>query len=159
MSPASVADRLAIHDLFVRYATALDEGDVETVVGCFTDDATLESPAIGAISGSEAIRGFARRFAALRRDGTQFRHMITNISIGFDGGGERASATAYLLVMISRYGRHESLPPGRYACDLVKRDGSWRFIRRVVYHDHDYTLDLHPFPAVPPGPEETGGGT
>src|ERR1043166_3096624 len=37
-------DRLAIHDLLVRYTTALDAGDVATVVDCFTADAVLESP-------------------------------------------------------------------------------------------------------------------
>ena len=73
---SAIEDRLAINDLFVRYTTALDAGDVETVVGCFTADAVLESPAIGVIAGCEAIRAFASRFAALRKDGTQFRHMI-----------------------------------------------------------------------------------
>ena len=141
MIAVSVTDRLAIHDLFVRYATALDEGDIETVVGCFTDDAILESPAIGAISGSGAIRAFAGRFAALRRGGTQFRHMITNLAAELDASGERARATAYLLVIISKEGTHRSLPPGRYECDLVKEGGRWRFARRVVHHDHDYTLD------------------
>src|SRR5258705_3964114 len=35
-----------------------------------------------------------------------------------------------------------SLPPGRYACELIKEDsGQWRFSRRTVFHDHDYTLD------------------
>jgi ketosteroid isomerase-like protein len=59
----SFEDRFAIDDLFVRYATALDGGDVETVVGCFTADAVLESPVIGVITGHEAIRSFAQRFA------------------------------------------------------------------------------------------------
>ena len=52
----------------------------------------------------------------------------------------RAAASAYLL--ISKDGDHRSLPPGRYACDLIKEDsGQWRFSRRTVFHDHDYTLD------------------
>lgn len=141
MSTEYLADRLAIEDLFVRYATALDNGEVETVVGCFTADAALESPAIGRIQGSDAIRAFAGRFAAQREGGTQFRHMITNLAVEFAPGGARARATAYLLVMISKNGQHRSLPPGRYECDLVKSDGHWRFARRVVFHDHDYTLD------------------
>jgi ketosteroid isomerase-like protein len=60
----SIADRLAISDLFVRYTTPLDRGDVATVVDCFTADAVLESPVIGRIAGREAIRVFAERFAA-----------------------------------------------------------------------------------------------
>ena len=137
----SVEDRLLIHDLFARYAVALDDGEVETVVGCFTADAALESPAIGRIEGTDAIRAFARRFAAWRAAGTQFRHLITNLTAAVEPGGERARATAYLLVAISKEGRHRSLPPGRYECDLVKQAGEWRFARRVVAHDHDYALD------------------
>jgi hypothetical protein len=55
--------------------------------------------------------------------------------------GNRAAASAYLLVLISKDGDHRSLPPGRYACELIKEDGQWRFSRRTVFHDHDYTLD------------------
>ena len=132
-------DRLAIQDLFARYAAALDNGDVETVVACFTPDAVLESPAIGRISGIVALRDFARRFAEWRAAGTQFRHMITNIAAEIDG--DRARTTAYLLVPITRGGETRTLPPGRYECDLVKTGGAWRFSRRAVFHDAPYTLD------------------
>ena len=132
-------DRLAIHDLFVRYTMALDAGDVETVVGCFTADAVLESPVIGSIAGHEAIRAFAGRFAAHREAGTQFRHMISNLAVEF--AGQRAHATCYLLVLITRDGASRQLPPGHYECELVKESGEWHFRRRVVFHDHTYTLD------------------
>jgi uncharacterized protein (TIGR02246 family) len=134
-------DRLAISDLFLGYATALDQGDVAAVVDCFTADATLQSPVIGVIAGSEAIRAFAERFAAQRAGGTQFRHMITNIVAEIEPGGDRARATAYLFVLITRDGESRRLPPGRYECEAVKQDDSWRFSRRVVFHDHDYTLE------------------
>lgn len=141
MAAGSVEDRLAISDLFVRYTTALDAGDVETVVDCFAGDATLESPVIGIIAGSEAIRAFAGRFAAQRAGGTQFRHMITNIAAEIEPGGDRARASAYLLVLITQNGKSRRLPPGRYECELIKEAGAWRFSRRIVFHDHDYTLE------------------
>ncbi len=134
-----IEDRLAINDLFVRYTTALDAGDVETVVDCFTEDAVLESPAIGVIAGREAIRAFADRFAALRQGGTQFRHMISNLAVEIND--DQARATCYLLVLISRDGASRSLPPGRYECELARADGVWRFRHRIVTHDHAYTLD------------------
>jgi uncharacterized protein (TIGR02246 family) len=134
-----IEDRLAIHDLLVRYVTALDRGDVETVVDCFTQDASLESPVIGKIAGREAIRAFAARFAALRAKGTQFRHMVTNIAAEIEG--DRARATAYLLVFITAHGASRRLPPGRYDCKAIKDGGAWRFSRRTVFHDHDYTLE------------------
>ena len=141
MEAGSIEDRLAIGDLFVRYATALDAGDVETVLDCFTGDAALESPVIGIIAGREAIRAFAGRFATQRAAGTQFRHMVTNIAAEVAAGGDRARATAYLLVLITRDGNSRRLPPGRYECEVIKEGDAWRFSRRVVFHDHDYTLE------------------
>jgi uncharacterized protein (TIGR02246 family) len=138
MKMTDLEDRAAIHDLFTRYCCALDNGEVETVVGCFTADAALKSPLID-IKGHHEIRAFAGRFAAQRAAGTQFRHMVTNIAVTLDG--DRATATAYLLVLISRGHSHRTLPPGRYECDLVKQDGHWRFSHRTVFHDHDYTLE------------------
>ncbi|HXC28514.1 MAG TPA: nuclear transport factor 2 family protein [Stellaceae bacterium] len=131
-------DRAAIHDLFTRYCCALDNGEVDTVVACFTEDAALKSPVID-IKGHAEIRAFAGRFAAQRAAGTQFRHMVSNIAVTLDG--DRAVATAYLLVLISKDDAHRTLPPGRYECELVKAHDEWRFARRTVFHDHAYTLD------------------
>jgi uncharacterized protein (TIGR02246 family) len=139
MSESNLEDRAAIHDLFTRYCCALDNGEIDSVVDCFTADAILKSPVID-ISGHDEIRAFAGRFAAQRAAGTQFRHMVSNIAVTI--AGNRAAASAYLLVLISKDGDHHSLPPGRYACELIKDDsGQWRFLRRTVFHDHDYTLD------------------
>ena len=139
MSESNLEDRAVIHDLFTRYCCALDNGKIEVVVDCFTVDAILKSPVID-ISGRDEIRAFAGRFAAQRAAGTQFRHIVSNIAATITGN--RAIASAYLLVLISKDGNHHSLPPGRYACELIKEDsGQWRFSRRAVFHDHDYTLD------------------
>ena len=139
MSATSLEDRAAIQDLFTRYCCALDNAEIETVVGCFTVDAILKSPVID-ISGHNEIRAFAGRFAAQRAAGTQFRHMVSNIAVRITGN--RAAVTAYLLVLISKDGSHRTLPPGRYECELIKEDnGQWYFSRRTVFHDHDYALD------------------
>ncbi|HTQ34045.1 MAG TPA: nuclear transport factor 2 family protein [Stellaceae bacterium] len=138
MSATDLQDRAAIHDLFTRYCCALDNGEVETVLDCFTADAVLKSPVVD-IQGRDEIRAFAGRFAAQRAGGTQFRHMVTNIAVRIDG--DRAAATAYLLVLISKDGSHRTLPPGRYECDVVRTEGVWRFARRNVFHDHAYSLE------------------
>ena len=98
----------------------------------------LRSPVVD-IRGADEIRAFAGRFAAQREAGAQFRHLVTNIAVTVDGG--RATATAYLLVLISQGGGHRTLPPGRYECELVKEGGRWLFSRRTVFHDHAYALD------------------
>jgi hypothetical protein len=80
-----VEDRLAIEDLFVRYTTALDAGDGETIVGCFTEDGVLDSPTVGTYTGREAIGDFARRFARFCNSGAQLRHMISNLAVTIEG--------------------------------------------------------------------------
>src|SRR5215831_8977874 len=94
MSESNLEDRAAIHDLFTRYCCALDNGEIEAVVDCFTVDAILKSPVID-IRGRDEIRAFAGRFAAQRAAGTQFRHMVSNIAVTITGN--RAAASAYLL--------------------------------------------------------------
>jgi ketosteroid isomerase-like protein len=118
MSEGHLGDRASIHDLFTRYCCALDNGEVEAVIDCFTIDAILKSPVID-ISGRDEIRTFATRFATLLTAGTQFRHMVSNIAVTITGN--RAAANAYLLVLITKDGNHRSLPPGRYACELNQR--------------------------------------
>ena len=86
MSESNLEDRAAIHDLFTRYCCALDNGEIEAVVDCFTVDAILKSPVID-ISGRDEIRAFAGHFAAQRAAGTQFRHMVSNIAVTITGNG------------------------------------------------------------------------
>ncbi len=139
MSLGYLEDRLAINDLFVRYTTALDRGEVETLVDCFTPDGSLDSPAVGRHSGHAAIRAFAERFAEFNRRGSQLRHVISNLAVEIED--DRATATCYLLNVLTRDGKSRLLAPGRYECDLVKSAGQWRFQNRVVILDHEITLD------------------
>ena len=127
-----------IGDLFVRYTTALDAGDVETIVGCFTEDGALESPAVGVYSGRQGIREFAERFAKFRERGSQLRHFISNLAVQVDG--DEARATCYLLNVITRNGKTELMPPGRYDCRLAKVGGGWLFKHRLVELDGEVKL-------------------
>jgi len=129
----ALEDRLAIHDLFVRYATALDAGDVETIVGCFAEDGSLESPVVGIYTGRDAIREFATRFARLREGGTQLRHVLSNLAVRVDG--DDAHATCYLVTIMTRDGKSVLRPPGRYECQLVRVNFKWVFKYRLVIED------------------------
>ena len=139
MAGPSVEDRLMINDLFVRYTTALDAGDVATIVGCFTEDGALESPAVGVYSGRAGIREFAERFARFRERGSQLRHFISNLAVQVNG--DEARATCYLLNVITRNGKTELMAPGRYDCRLAKVGGEWLFRHRLVVLDAEAPLD------------------
>ena len=139
MGAVSLEDRFGINDLFVRYTCALDAGDADTVIDCFAEDGTLVSPAVGEHTGRPAITAFAHRFAKFQKGGSQLRHVLSNLQMSVDG--DRAHATCYLTVFLTKDGQSRLLAPGRYDCELRKVDGAWKFQRRVVLHDHDYTLE------------------
>ena len=134
----SLEDRFAIDDLFVRYATALDNGDVEGIVSCFTEDGSLESPAAGGYSGRDGIREFANRFARFRERGYQLRHVLSNLAAKVDG--DTAHVTAYLMNIITTDGVSKMMPPGRYDCDMRRVNGEWLFHRRLVVLDAEFSL-------------------
>ena len=136
--PASIEDRFAINDLFVRYSTALDAGDVDTIVACFTEDGALESPAVGKYAGRDGIRAFSERFAAMHRRGVQLRHVISNLAMTVDG--DSARATCYLTNIMTVDGESRMMPPGRYECELRKIDGTWLFQHRLVILDAPFPL-------------------
>ena len=128
-----------INDLFVRYTTALDAGDVETIVACFTEDGALESPAVGIYAGRAGIREFAERFARFHDNGSQLRHFISNLAVQVDG--DTARATCYLLNVITKGGKTELMAPGRYDCQLAKVGDEWLFKHRLVVLDGEVKLD------------------
>jgi uncharacterized protein (TIGR02246 family) len=134
----SIEDRFAINDLFVRYTTALDSGDVETIVACFTEDGSLESPAVGKYAGHTGIRAFSERFAAMHRRGVQLRHVISNLAMTVDS--ETAHATCYLTNIITVDGKSQMMSPGRYECELRKVGGEWLFQHRLVILDAPFAL-------------------
>ncbi len=70
MASPSIEDRFGINDL-LWYTCALDDGDAETVIDCFTEDGTLVSPAVGEHTGRAAITAFAHRFARFQAGGWQ----------------------------------------------------------------------------------------
>lgn len=136
MAAACLQDWFDIHNVFVRYATALDACDVETVVACFEPDGWIDSPVLGRFSGSDGVREFARWTAQQREQGVQFRHVVSNLRVDVDC--ERANARCYLLDFLTRDGKTELLSPGEYDCELTKRSGAWRFVRRSVTMDRPF---------------------
>jgi uncharacterized protein (TIGR02246 family) len=138
MTRLSIKDRLAISDLFVRYTTALDGGDVEAVVACFSEDGWLDSPIVGRHQGREELRQFAEKTAAAVRQGARFRHMITNLRVAAQD--DRIRARCYLLDIVTINGETQILSPGEYDCEVVRRGKAWLFASRLVQMDRVFSM-------------------
>lgn len=137
MSPASLEDWFEVNSLFVRYTTALDACDVDAVVACFVPEGWLASPVLGRFEGHAGIRDFALRTVTVRDErGGRFRHVLSNLRVETDG--DRGVARCYLLDFLTVDGRTELLSPGEYRCEIVRRNGAWRFASRTVHMDRQF---------------------
>ena len=135
MPKLAIEDRLALQDLIADYSWALDTGDVEALVACFTPDARMveevfEDPDIW--EGHDGIRGIAEHY----RNAPGFpgrQHHVTQIQwFPQDDGSVEIRAFAFVTEC------HDEPPyelrfTGYYDDHAVKgEDGKWRFQRRTV---------------------------
>ena len=124
MSAVDVGDRLAISDVLIRYATALDGRDWELLASCFTDDATLDYDTSGTY-GRDAFVEHCRAGLA-RMKATQ--HCVTNHVISTDG--DRAHSTSYVIAQHVRENDVTFTLGGAYSDDLVRVGTGWRIAGR-----------------------------
>jgi 3-phenylpropionate/cinnamic acid dioxygenase small subunit len=134
----SIEDRMAIQELMTRYCCAIDEGDVEGVIACFTQNCRLESNSIGPSPGKGGVNMLAEQMARLRAEGRQFRHIITNFRIETES--DRGRIRCYLLDYVTFNGETQLLSPCEYDCDVVRRDGRWLIETRRVHIDRQFVL-------------------
>ncbi len=130
-SIAEIEDRLAIQELMARYNFAIDFGDVETYLACFTEDGGF-SNVYGSSKGQVALRQYISERTAERQE-RPLRHMATNIVI--EVKGDRASARCYLLLLQVTPEGLKLLTTGVYKDELQKIGGAWRFSHRRVEFD------------------------
>ncbi len=133
MQITEIEDRIKIHDLFVRYTSAVDNWDEPALLGCFTEDGVLETPVLGGrFAGREGQREFARAGRS-RAEGGQMRHVFSNLGVHLDGA--RATAQSYFVVYSTKNGKSELSVVGRYNCRLRKLGNEWLFEYRGVSTD------------------------
>ena len=125
----SVEDRIAIADLYARYAWSLDTRDVETFATLFADDGAIEMPDVGRFEG----RAEVLRYGRLLTDDPTYpgrQHWIGQSLV--EGDSEQCQVRSYGMVTgRSSDGVSAVRSLGYYTDKLVKVDGQWRFRDRV----------------------------
>lgn len=129
----SVEDRLAIQDVLVAYAHAVDSlHDIDGICDVFVEDAVFDLSGIGfpSLNGHAEIRGFfADTFAAM----SAHAHYLTNFAItAYDG--DTASIRAYVIGMGKYKAGGGITVNGRYYFDVVRTAAGWKARR--------YTMDF-----------------
>jgi uncharacterized protein (TIGR02246 family) len=135
MADATIEDRLAvestIRNLITRFAHLADEGDLDEYEQVFTADAEWNMPG-GERRGRADIRAGAedRRTTGTTGPGSATRHVITTVSVAFDG--DTPTAQSYFLF----FGDTTTAPTlrimGVYRDRFRHEDGRWRLARRDI---------------------------
>ncbi len=131
--PMSADDRLAILDLFARYAWAYDCGDAAAYAAVFTEDGLLADQADLHAVGRPAIREAIKYFFDLRGQSVWQHH---NAHLRMEGDGEECQVHSYWAVLEHRPdGGFGVGSLGWYLSRCVKLDGEWFFQERTFYND------------------------
>lgn len=138
MAACPIEDRLALEDLTVAFAHAVDSlQDVERVVACFTDDAVIDLGGIGMarFAGQAGIREFyAGAFAA----NAHMAHIVGNLAVT-DYSDDAAALRAYVTAMARGRDGSAVTVHGRYYFGARRTAEGWRFT--------GYSMDF----LLPPG--------
>jgi ketosteroid isomerase-like protein len=127
-------ERLAIEDVFARYAHAGDEYDADGWVECFTEDGIFEVETDGnriQFAGRPALQDFIHAHIRLL-SGT--RHVQTNHLVNIEG--DNATHRCTLAGMLSRSEKVHTFISGWYESTLKKIVGEWKIKHRIVHVDN-----------------------
>ena len=137
--PVSATDRLDILDLLGRYFFAIDSGEAEAVIGCFTRDGIVEYDSGDRYEGPEGLK----RFAAKAIGGEETRgRMHLNYPLFFKRQGDVVILSSYLSAAQWRLPN----PPQAFGSlrfiedHCVKVDGFWRIQKRSINLWNDQTV-------------------
>lgn len=133
-------DREAIKELKAKYTYALDKGDWDTVLGCFTDDAKCDwGKFAGAIyEGKEQLGKFFRE--DLRKTLSFHAHLVHNPIVEVDG--DKARGKWYYEEPCIWTDKDEAgWIMGIYNEEYVKIDNEWKINSIKVEHFYQTTYD------------------
>jgi hypothetical protein len=126
-----IESRQALHELNTTYARAADRGDAALLASVYHPEATV-------VSGK--FEGLAAEFVPLAigivRKQIRTWHVFTNE--WFDIRGDEAIGESYCFTVATNMrdnGLMDNLSGGRYLDTYARRDGAWKFTRRVFVLD------------------------
>lgn len=131
-------DEGAVIRVLYQYAHAIDYGDEDLWVDCFTEDAVWEAVNVVLgktmrLSGREELARFA--YEHTRPPTAYHKHLVTEPRVDLDG--DSATSSCYFLVLAAGRGGLPALATfGRYVDEHRRdRDGRWRITRRRAEAD------------------------
>ncbi|WP_017606177.1 nuclear transport factor 2 family protein [Nocardiopsis alkaliphila] len=123
-----ITDRLAIADLFTRFALVLDEQRWDDLATIFHDDVALHSPRGGRLRGIQELADFLRR-SEVEGEGTQHTHSDLLVDLN----GDQAAVTANSIAYYFREGQSPHRIGGlRLTSTAARTRTGWRITEHEV---------------------------
>lgn len=127
-------DREEVWKLIIDYGRFLDGRDFRAFSELFAKTEGEWDGGFGRAKGQKAIRELMERTIGKDTSMTRSCHLLTNETIHIDG--DRATAlTQWMFVIPGESNRPLPLLLGHYEDTMVREDGRWKFLRRVVHAD------------------------
>ena len=129
-------DREEIRRLITDYGRFLDRRDFKSFALLFAENDGEWIGGMGKAKGQQAIRRLMEETIGTDtpEDAPGNFHLFMNDRIDLDGDSATAS-TKWVFMIQNAAGGPEPFYLGHYEDTMVRENGQWRFLRRVVYSD------------------------
>jgi hypothetical protein len=130
----NLEDREEIRQLLMDYGRFLDQRDFGSFSGLFAKTEGEWIGGMGRAKGSQAIRDLMESTIGKDTSMTQSCHLFTNETIHVDGD-QATAVTKWIFVVPGESNRPQLVFLGHYEDSMIRENGLWKFLRRVVRAD------------------------
>ncbi len=127
-------DREEIRQLLMDYGRFLDQRDFRAFSELFAKTDGEWIGGMGRAKGSKAIRELMESTIGKDTSMTQSCHLFTNETIHVNGD-QATAVTKWIFVVPGESNRPQLFFLGHYEDSMIREDGCWKFLRRVVRAD------------------------
>jgi len=128
---STLVDEVGIDRLRDTHVAALNNGDAEAWVACFTDDGVQMPPHFATNVGKAAVRGWSQGFLSLF--GCRFSLSVDEVRVASDWAFERGR---YTIALTPKAGGGPMNDSGKYITIYqCQSDGSWKIARDIWNSD------------------------
>lgn len=127
-------DREEIRQLLMDYGRFLDQRDFRAFSELFAKTDGEWIGGMGRAKGSKAIRELMESTIGKDTSLTQSCHLFTNETIHVNGD-QATAVTKWIFVVPGESNRPQLFFLGHYEDSMIREDGCWKFLRRVVRAD------------------------
>jgi hypothetical protein len=127
-------DREEIRQLLMDYGRFLDQRDFRAFSELFAETEGEWIGGMGRAKGSQAIRELMESTIGKDMSIAQSCHLFTNETIHINGD-QATAVTKWIFVVTGESNRPQPLFLGHYEDSMIRENGRWKFLRRVVRAD------------------------